>query len=97
MDFYQILGIDHDATQEDIKEAYKKKAMGCHPDRGGDEESFNRIKDAYAVLGDPAKRNYYDASQKRAIQGEILIDLDSPEPVTRIKMGMGTVEVRRVK
>lgn len=60
-DLYDVLGVDHDATSEQIKKAYKKLANKHHPDKErGDEELFKRINQAYEVLIDPLKRQSYD-------------------------------------
>ncbi|MDD2907075.1 MAG: DnaJ domain-containing protein [Candidatus Gracilibacteria bacterium] len=62
--FYDILGVDKNASNEDIKKAYRKKAMQYHPDRNsGDksaEEMFKKINSAYDTLGDEKKRKQYD-------------------------------------
>ena len=60
-DYYNILGVSHDADQDAIKKAFRKKARKAHPDAGGDEEEFKRINEAYEVLSDPDKRRAYDA------------------------------------
>jgi len=60
VDLYAVLGIDHSATSEQIKKAYKKLANKYHPDKGGDEEMFKRINQAYETLIDPVKRQSYD-------------------------------------
>lgn len=52
-DPYEILGIDRDATPEDIKTAYRKKALIHHPDKGGDEEQFKKLHLAYKALSEP--------------------------------------------
>ena len=61
---YDELGVASDATQEDIKKAYRKLAMRFHPDKNaGDEEAkvrFQAISEAYSLLSDPEKRRYYD-------------------------------------
>ena len=63
-DYYKILGVPRNATQEEIKKAYRRLAMKYHPDRNpGDkeaEEKFKEIAEAYSVLGDPEKRKKYD-------------------------------------
>jgi len=64
-DYYQILGISRNASDEEIKKAYRRLAMQYHPDRNpGKEkwanEKFKEINEAYAVLGDPEKRKQYD-------------------------------------
>ena len=58
--FYNLLGVEKNANENEIKKAYKKKAMKHHPDRGGDEETFKEISKAYEVLVDKEKRNLYD-------------------------------------
>jgi molecular chaperone DnaJ len=63
-DFYVVLGVQRDAGEADIKKAYRKLAMECHPDRNnGDkasEEKFKLVTEAYEVLRDPDKRAAYD-------------------------------------
>ncbi len=67
-DYYKILGVSENATQDEIKQAYKKLAMKYHPDRNpGDkqaEEKFKEINEAYSVLSDPEKRRQYDQLRK---------------------------------
>jgi curved DNA-binding protein len=62
-DFYQILGVPKNASEEDIKKAYRSLAMKHHPDRGGDQAKFQQIQEAYATLGDPQARAEYDNPQ----------------------------------
>ena len=62
--FYDVLGVEENATQEDIKKKYRKLAKENHPDTGGNEELFKKISTAYDVLGDEDKRRQYD-QQKR--------------------------------
>ncbi|MBM5790049.1 molecular chaperone DnaJ [Candidatus Parcubacteria bacterium] len=60
-DFYQILGVAKSATQDEIKQAFRKLAHTYHPDKaGGDEAKFKEINEAYQVLGDEKKRAQYD-------------------------------------
>ena len=63
MDYYSILGIPKNASDTDIKKAFKKKSMEHHPDRGGNEEEFKKINEAYQTLKDPNKRQQYDNPQ----------------------------------
>jgi len=63
-DYYTVLGLNRDASEEDIKKAYRKLAMKFHPDRNPDdkttEEKFKEAKEAYEVLTDARKRSAYD-------------------------------------
>lgn len=60
-DYYKILGVDKNASPDEIKKAFKKAAMEHHPDRpGGNEAKFKEVNEAYQVLGDPEKRKRYD-------------------------------------
>eukprot|EP00929_Paragymnodinium_shiwhaense_P019061 TRINITY_DN13112_c0_g2_i1.p1 TRINITY_DN13112_c0_g2~~TRINITY_DN13112_c0_g2_i1.p1 ORF type:complete len:490 (+),score=114.90 TRINITY_DN13112_c0_g2_i1:82-1551(+) len=65
--FYNLLGISKDASESDIKKAYKTQAMKHHPDRGGDEKIFKEISRAYEVLSDSEKRQVYDAYGEEAL------------------------------
>lgn len=64
MSHYQTLGLDKSATQAEIKKAYRKLSMKHHPDKGGNEDKFKEIADAYTVVGDEKKRQNYDAVQE---------------------------------
>ena len=62
-DYYEILGVGKNATDEEIKKAFRKLALEFHPDRNkskGAEDKFKEINEAYQVLSDPEKRNSYD-------------------------------------
>ena len=63
MDYYSILGVGKNASQDDIKKAYRKLAMKHHPDRGGSAEKLQQVNEAYDVLKDPTKRKQYDNPQ----------------------------------
>ena len=59
-DYYQILGISKESSQDEIKKAYYKLAHQHHPDKGGDEKKFKEINEAYQVLSSAEKRSQYD-------------------------------------
>jgi molecular chaperone DnaJ len=59
-DYYKILGIPKNASQEEIKKAYYRLAHKYHPDKGGDEKRFKEINEAYQILSDKEKRAQYD-------------------------------------
>jgi molecular chaperone DnaJ len=63
--YYKILGLEEKASADDIKKAYRKKVMDCHPDRHpGDkvkEEEFKKVAEAYEILSDEKKRGQYDS------------------------------------
>lgn len=59
-DHYQTLGVARNASDEDIKRAFRKLAMKHHPDRGGDAEQFKQIEEAYRILSNPQSRAQYD-------------------------------------
>ncbi len=74
-DYYDILGVGRDASKEEIKKAYRKKAKKYHPDKNPDNteearEKFKKISEAYEVLADDEKRKRYDRYGKRGVKEE---------------------------
>lgn len=59
-DYYEVLGLGKDASDDEIKKAFRRIAVEHHPDRGGDEAKFKEANEAYEVLKDPGKRQRYD-------------------------------------
>lgn len=72
-DYYDLLDVSRDASQDDIKRAYRKKAMENHPDQNEGskeaEERFKKITEAYEVLKDPEKRAAYDRYGESGVKG----------------------------
>jgi molecular chaperone DnaJ len=71
-DFYTLLGVPREASEADVKKAYRKLAMDFHPDRNGAPEAearFKEITEAYEVLRDPPKRAAYDRYGKAGVDG----------------------------
>lgn len=72
-DFYKVLGVDRSASDDDIKQAYRKLAMKYHPDRNGGskeaEEQFKLVTEAYDVLKDPQKRAAFDRYGEAGLKG----------------------------
>ena len=60
MDYYATLGLQRNASDAEIKKAYRSMAMKYHPDRGGDEKKFKEISQAYEYLSDPQKKQIID-------------------------------------
>lgn len=60
MDYYATLGLKRNASDAEIKKAYRSLAMKYHPDRGGDEKKFKEISQAYEFLSDPSKKQIID-------------------------------------
>ena len=72
-DFYEVLGVSRDASQEEIKKAYRQMALKYHPDRNPGnkeaEENFKEAAEAYEVLGDPEKRQRYNQFGHEGLRG----------------------------
>ncbi len=60
MNFYEILKVSKNSSQQEIKQSYKKLILQHHPDKGGNEEIFKQIQEAYETLGNAEKRMIYD-------------------------------------
>ena len=59
-DLYGLLGVDKNVDDNTLKKAYRKMAVKHHPDKGGDEQNFKDISEAYEILSDQNKRKTYD-------------------------------------
>ena len=98
MDYYKTLGVEKNASEKDIKKAYRKLALKFHPDRNkGDkeaEEKFKKISEAYAVLSDKEKRKQYDTFgdagfQQRYTQEDIFRGFDLGDILKEFGINLG--------
>jgi molecular chaperone DnaJ len=100
-DYYEVLGVQRGASEDEIKKAYRKLAVKFHPDKNpGDkaaEESFKEIGEAYEVLNDPQKRAAYDQyghaafdARRRASRGGGFGDFHDPFEIFREVFGQQT-------
>jgi len=72
-DYYEVLGTNRNASEDEIKAAYRKLALKYHPDRNSgnkeSEEMFKEAAEAYEVLHDPQKKNIYDQFGHQGLEG----------------------------
>lgn len=81
--YYELLGVDRTATEDELKKAYRKKALLLHPDKNrGDEERatkiFAEVQAAYEVLSDPQERAWYDSHESSILRGDSGAGEDTP-------------------
>ena len=90
--YYQLLGVSHQASSEEIKKAYRKLALEYHPDRNQGssdaEERFKEVTEAYEVLRDSEKRAIYDRYGKEGLRGSSQASGAAGMTVRRIFSGM---------
>ena len=79
---YKILEVPRFATTEEIKRQYRHLVKIHHPDRGGDEELFLKINEAYKILNDPEKRREYNMKKRGKEEKRIFVDSKSKEELT---------------
>ncbi|KAI2622632.1 DnaJ-domain-containing protein [Hypomontagnella submonticulosa] len=75
VDYYELLGVDHQASDDEIKKAYRRKALELHPDRNyGDVDNatqkFAEVQSAYEILSDPQERAWYDSHRDAILRGD---------------------------
>jgi DnaJ-class molecular chaperone len=102
-DYYNTFGLTLEASEQDIKKAYRKLAMQYHPDRnGGNPESEERIKEineAYQVLGDEEKRKRYDLQYRQPLENHMFFSEDVSDDFVAVlqkfyQMGFATKGTR---
>uniref|UniRef100_A0AAQ6IFE3 DnaJ homolog subfamily C member 7 n=1 Tax=Anabas testudineus TaxID=64144 RepID=A0AAQ6IFE3_ANATE len=85
-DYYKVLGVDKNATEDEIKKAYRKRALLHHPDRHSgastevqkeEEKKFKEVGEAFSVLSDPKKKSRYDSGQDLEDDGMNMGDFDA--------------------
>ena len=85
VDYYDTLGVDRGANDEEIRRAFRRKAMEFHPDRNktpGAEDRFKEINEAYQVLSDQEKRSRYDVSATPGLTAAVTgLSMDSTHSV----------------
>lgn len=72
--YYAVLGVSKDATPDEVKRAYRKKALEAHPDKGGTAERISELNEAYSALSNPVRRAQYDAEGKVEPQHGFQVD-----------------------
>ena len=82
-DHYKTLGVAPNSSAEEIKKAYRRLSLGCHPDRGGDGVRFKEINAAYQILGSEERKQLYDLQRSNPLLG------GAPEDIFRMFFGGG--------
>jgi DnaJ-class molecular chaperone len=88
--YYEILEVNENASQEQIKKAFRKASLKKHPDRGGNKEEFQKINTAYQILGDPEKKRKYDMERKNPFMrnnGGFNINHNHPDEIFKMFFG----------
>ncbi|KAI1295015.1 DnaJ domain-containing protein [Xylaria venustula] len=90
-DYYELLGVDRTAADDEIKKAYRKKALELHPDRNfGDVDNATRkfadVQAAYEVLSDPQERAWYDSHSDAILRGDDPADFDAAPEYRNVKL-----------
>src|ERR687884_2329872 len=76
INYYEVLGVPREASQEEIRNAYRRLAKDRHPDRaGGSSEEFSLLQEAHAVLSDPNRRRQHDEALDLAHAADELADV----------------------
>jgi curved DNA-binding protein CbpA len=87
IDLYRVLGVKREASSEDIRRAYRRKAKVSHPDSGGSAGAFGELATAHAVLSDPALRRRYDDTGQIELPRPNTLDAGAIEVIAQ-KLGL---------
>lgn len=90
-DYYELLGVDRTATDDEIKKAYRKRALELHPDRNfGDVDNatrkFAEVQSAYEVLSDPQERAWYDSHSDAILRGDDPAEFDAAPEYRNVRL-----------
>lgn len=84
---YDVLEVAQNASEDDLRKAYRRKALTLHPDKNQDSpeatEKFQLLQQAYEVLSDPHERAWYDSHRDQILRGET-VDPDAAQSVSQI-------------
>ena len=85
--YYNILGVDENASQEQIKKAFRKASLKKHPDRGGNKEEFQKINEAFQTIGDNQKRRQYDMQRQNPFAQGANMNMGGAEEIFKMFFG----------
>ena len=90
MDYYAVLGLSKGASSDEVKKAFKKKAMKYHPDRTGNdktaEKKFKEVKEAYDVLSDPQKKSSMISMVRQILEVDLAVALKVASTLLDLKI-----------
>lgn len=94
MRLYEVLGVDANASADDIKKSFRHLSKSRHPDGGGSDDQFNELKRAFDILSDPVRRKKYDDTGD---ESETAVDNSHVELMSVVSVALDTVMLRATK